>query len=159
MKKFILTASLVIFVAMIAFCQKEEKNGTTYIKHPYIDVVMKTMDNYRQNKNSMSNMYYADTAKFWESGMDKPISMMDASKALDQHFMDFDNIMVKQVGYPDYLHYIDQDSKIVQSWWTWSGKSKKTGEVVNIDFVMFNMFNKAGKIVFESLYGNFPKDQ
>jgi hypothetical protein len=55
------------------------------------------------------------------------------------------------------LHYIDKDSKYVQSWWKWSGKSKKTGETVTVPFVQFDEFNNAGKIVNEGLYGDFSK--
>jgi hypothetical protein len=46
---------------------------------------------------------------------------------------------------------------VVQSWWTWYGKSKKTGETLRIDFVQFDDFAKDGKIDFESLYGDFSK--
>ncbi len=45
----------------------------------------------------------------------------------------------------------------VQSWWTWVGKSKKTGEVVKIPMVIFDDFNKDGKIIRELIYGDFSK--
>ena len=46
---------------------------------------------------------------------------------------------------------------VVQSWWIWSGKSKKTGKEVKIFFVMFDDFNSAGKIVSESSFGDFTE--
>ena len=63
----------------------------------------------------------------------------------------YDDLNVTPVGYPDYLHYIDKDQKYVQSWWKWSGKSKKTGEVFTIHFVQFDQFNNDGKIDFEEI--------
>jgi len=66
-------------------------------------------------------------------------------------------ITQKPVGCPGYLHYKDQDARVIQSWWKWTGKSKKTGEVVKIQKVMFDDFNTAGKIVRESVYGDFSK--
>jgi hypothetical protein len=59
------------------------------------------------------------------------------------------------VGYPDYLHYKQGDAKIVQSWWTWTGVSKKSGKTIKVDMVLFDWFNNDGKIVTEVGYGNF----
>ena len=64
---------------------------------------------------------------------------------------------VKSVGYPDYLEYTKDDLGVVQSGWQWSGKSNKTGEIVKINYVLFDDFNKDGKIVFESNYGDSSK--
>jgi hypothetical protein len=85
------------------------------------------------------------------------VLITDAIKMWDNDFNYYDSITMKTVGYPDYLHYIDHDSKIVQSWWKWLGKSKKTGAWVIVDFVQFDSFNKDGKIDFEGLYGDFSK--
>ena len=156
MKKLITLSVGVFMFAAFAFCQTEQKNGTIYIKHPYIDVVNNEDKAYLSN-NPDGIKYYADTAKFWINGMDKPISVSEAFKIFSGHFITYDDIKMEQVGYPDYLHYIDRDSKIVQSWWKWSGKSKKTGQMVSLDCVKFDEFNKDGKIVFEGLYGDFSK--
>lgn len=156
MKKIVLTAAIFLF-GMAAFCQKEEKNGTIYIKHPYIDVVNQATKAYLAKDDATNKQIYADTARWWSSGMSKPIGLADAIKEWDSDFDYYDSIKVTPVGYPDYLHYIDKDTKIVQSWWKWSGKSKKTGDVVTVDFVQFDEFNNNGKITFESIYGDFSK--
>jgi len=109
-------------------------------------------------KDDAANMaIYSDTAKWWTSGMDKPVDIKAAIKMWDNDFNYYDSISIKPVGYPDYLHYIDQDAKIVQSWWKWSGKSKKTGEWVTIPCVQFDIFNKDGRIDYEGIYGDFSK--
>lgn len=76
---------------------------------------------------------------------------------MEERFEHFDDVKQVQFGYPDYLHYKKDDSKIVQSWWTWSGKSKKTGEVVKVPMVMFDEFNADGKISREYIFGDFSK--
>ena len=156
MKKIVVTTAIFLF-GMAAFCQKEEKNGTIYIKHPYIDVVNQATKAYLAKDDAANKQIYADTARWWSSGMPKPIGLADAIKEWDSDFDYYDSIKITPVGYPDYLHYIDKDTKIVQSWWRWSGKSKKTGEPVNVDYVQFDEFNNNGKITFESIYGDFSK--
>ena len=155
MKKFLVTTSLLL-TAIISFAQ-EEKNGTIYIEHPYINIVNSAIKAYLAKDDAANAKIYADTAKFWVSGMDKPMAVADAIKMWDNDFDYYSDIQLTTVGYPDYLHYLDKDYKTVQSWWTWSGKSKKTGEVIKISFVQFDNFNSAGKIDFESLYGDFSK--
>lgn len=156
MKKFIVTISLLLIV-VISFSQEIQKNGTIYIKHPYIDVVNNAVKAYLAKDDATNMKIYADTARFWVSGMDKPIAIADAIKMWDTDFDYYDDIKYTQVGYPDYLNYLDKDQKYVQSWWIWSGKSKKTGAIVKIDLVQFDSFNSSGRIDFETIYGDFSK--
>ena len=89
--------------------------------------------------------------------MAKPINIKEAVKSWDTDFTYYDSIAIKVVGYPDFLHYKDMDAKVVQSWWAWSGKSKRTKVWVTVDFVQFDSFNKDGKIDFEGIYGDWSK--
>jgi hypothetical protein len=155
MKKIILGLSLIL-IGTACFSQ-EEKNGIIYIKHPYIDVVNKSVKAYLDKDVATNSKLFADTAKFWASGMPKPVAIAEAFKMWTGDFDYYDSIKVKQFGYPDYLAYKDADAKVVQSWWIWTGKSKKTGASSRIDFVQFDTFNKDGKIEFEGLYGDFSK--
>jgi hypothetical protein len=155
MRRIILTASL--FIIVFNGFSQEEKNGTIYIKHPYIQVVDKSNKAYLDNDMATAKQIYSDTARFWISGMPKPIPIADALKMWSGDFAYYDSIRIKTVGYPDYLNYIDGDQKVVQSWGTWSGKSKKTGNTLRVDFVQFDTFNNDGKIVFETLYGDFSQ--
>jgi len=155
MRRIILTAFQFIIV-FTAFSQ-EEKNGTIYIKHPYIQVVEKCNKAYLSNDISTVKQFLSDTARFIVSGMSKAIPIADALKMWGDDYSYYDSIRILTVGYPDYLHYIDADQKVVQSWGTWYGKSKKTGNTLRIDFVQFDNFNNDGKITFESLYGDFSQ--
>lgn len=156
MRKIIL-ASLLLLIAVAGFSQKEVENGTIYIQHPYIEIVNRSMQAYIDKDIATNTAFFVDTAKVWFSGLDKPLPIKDALNewATDHDF--YDSIKVTKVGYPDYLHYKEKDQKYVQSWWQWSGRSKKTGEILKIDFVQFDRFNTAGKIEMEALYGDFSK--
>lgn len=156
MKKILTTIALFLFVTT-AFCQKEKKNGTIYIEHPNITSVLNTTKAYLAKDVAANRKLYSDKAKFWISGMEKEITIEEALKMWISDFDFYDDIAVTAVGYPDYLHYVDKDQRYVQSWWKWSGKSKKTGAVITIDFVQFDKFDAAGKIINESIYGDFSK--
>ena len=143
-------------LGITAFCQQEE-NGTIYIKHANIDAVNNSVKAYMAKDVAALKNIYSDTARFWASGMEKFIPIADAMKMWMTDFDYYDDVAQKEFGYPDYLHYKKDDSKVVQSWWTWTGKSKKTGEVVKIPMVVFDDFDNGGKIVREYIYGDFSK--
>jgi len=142
--------------ANTAFCQQEE-NGTIYIKHPNIDAVQNTVKSYLQKDMAALKTLYSDTASWWASGMAKSVPIAEALKMWMGDFDMYDSIDQKQVGYPDYLHYKDEDFKVVQSWWSLSGKSKKTGQWVKVFMFTTDDFNEDGKIIRESSFGDFSK--
>jgi uncharacterized protein YacL (UPF0231 family) len=156
MKKILTIMALFLFVT-VAFCQKEKKNGTIYIEHANITSVLNSTKAYLEKDVVANRKIFSDKATFWVSGMNNDIPNEDTFKSWTSDFDFYDNITVTVVGYPDYLHYLDKDQKYVQSWWKWSGKSKKTGEIITVDYVQFDKFDQAGKITSESLYGDFSK--
>ena len=156
MKKILTTIALFLFVTT-AFCQKEEKNGTIYIKHTNITSVLNSTKAYLDKDVPANRKLFSDKATFWVSGMEKQIPIEDAFKSWTSDFDFYSDIKVEVVGYPDYLHYLDKDQRYVQSWWKWSGKSKKTSEIITVNYVQFDKFDAAGKIIFESIYGDFSK--
>jgi uncharacterized protein (TIGR02246 family) len=155
MKKLFVFIGLVL-AAGTSYCQQEE-NGVIYIRHPNIDAVNNSVKAYLGKDMATMKALYSDTARWWASGMTKSIPIAEAMKMWMSDFDVFDSITQKQFGYPDYLHYKDEDAKTVQSWWTMSGKSKKTGEMVKVPMFMLDDFNEDGKIVRETIYGDFSK--
>lgn len=87
---------------MKGFSQQEE-NGIIYIKHPYIDIVNKTTKAYIAGDVATNSKLYSDTAKFWISGMEKPIPIADAFKEWSSDLVYYSDIKVTPVGYPDYF--------------------------------------------------------
>jgi len=156
MRKIILTACFLLLLTS-GFSQAPKENGIIYITHPFIDAVNKSVKAYLDRDIATNSNIFADTATFWVSGMEKPIPIAAALKDWASDFDFYTDIKVSTVGYPDYLHYNDKDQKYVQSWWLWTGTSKKTGAVVKIDFVQFDKFNSAGKIESEGIYGDFSR--
>jgi hypothetical protein len=120
-------------------------------------VVNNANKDYVANNFTTTQNYYADTATWWISGMPDFIPLAEAVKMWKSDFDKFDDISQVQFGYPDFLHYKKDNTMIVQSWWTWSGKSKKTGEVIKVPMVMFDEFNMDGKISREYIFGDFSK--
>jgi len=155
--KTILLTIILLCTLSVSYSQEIKENGTIYINHPYINAVNASVKAYLAKDDAANRKIYADTAKFWVSGMgmSKPMGLNDMLKTWDADFDKYDSISLKTVGYPDYLHYVDMDAKVVQSWWHWSGKSKTTGKWTDVDFVEFDVFNKDGKISYETSYGNF----
>lgn len=149
--------SLCLFIIGTACYSQEERNGDIYIKHPYIEVVNKSNKAYLDRDQAANSKLFADTARFWASGMPKSIPIADALKMWAGDFDYYDSISIKTVGYPDYLAYKDMDTKVVQSWGTWKGKAKKSGAWLRVDFVQFDNFSKEGKIIFEAIYGDFSQ--
>ena len=149
--------SLFLSTTVSAFSQQPKENGKIFITHPYIDAVNEATEAYLANDMKANAVFYSDTAKVWVSGMDKPIPIAEAMKLFSTDFDFYKDIKLTSVGYPDFLHYVDKDQQWVQSWWTWSGVSKKTGDTVKIDCVQFDKFNKDGKITNEVIYGDFSK--
>lgn len=147
----------VLFLFGIAAFAQEETNGTIYINHPYIEVVKNAVKDYTNKDFKNLRMLYADTAMYWQPGMEKFAPMDDAIERWtnDQNYLT--DISMDMTGYPDYLHYKKDDVKVVQSWWTWSAKSKKSGEVIKVPIVMFDEFEDNGKIVRQYIYGDFSK--
>jgi len=150
-----------LFILALAFAMsgiaQNKKNGTIFMTHPYIDAVNNAAKAYLANDMTLNASFFADTAMVWVSGMEKSITITEGLKLFGSDHDYYKDIKLSTQGYPDYLHYKDQDQEYVQSWWTWSGVSKKTGETVKIACVQFDKFNTAGKIVFESIYGDFSK--
>ena len=152
---FLFTLALVL--GFTSFAQKEKKNGTIYMTHPYIDAVNNATKAYVANDMKLNASFFADSATVWVSGMEKFIPVSEALALFGTDHDYYKDIKVTQTGYPDFLHYTDKDQLYVQSWWTWSGISKKTGQEVKIPCVQFDQFNSAGKIVREMIYGDFSK--
>ena len=112
--KSIIAGFCLLVVSTVCFSQKIKRNGDIYIKHPYIEIVNKTNTAYLANDTAANRMFYADTAKFWASGMTQPVSYTENLKHWASDFTYYDSIRLFPVGYPDYLAYNKEDAKVVQ---------------------------------------------
>lgn len=155
MKKIMITVALFLF-GITAFSQ-QEINGIIYIKHPYIDVVNNAVKNYATGNFTDLKKSYADSATYWQDGMEKFAPFENAIKGWNEDRNFLSDISMTPIGYPDYLQYKKENAKIVQSWWTWSAKSRKSGEVIKVLKVLYDEFNSDGKIIKQYMIGDFSK--
>jgi ketosteroid isomerase-like protein len=131
-----------------------QENGKIYINHPYIITVRKYINAYcAKNIVAMSEFYspdavFSNSTMKWGESMDLAANKKD----LEQQFAKFDNIKMRQVGYPDCIYYAKNDSYVVYSWWVWSGISKANGKKIESPVMLSYSFNKEGKIVSEEAY-------
>lgn len=149
MKKLLLAALMACSVS--AFAQTIEKNGTIYKKHPLIDVVKTLGELYQKGDADGMGKYYADSAKFYGPGSDKPSTLAQAKEAWKRDFNDWSDIKLTTHGYPDGLDYT-KEGFTVQSWFAFSAKNKKTQKDAKTNMVLFLSFNKDGKIATELIY-------
>lgn len=155
---------IILLVSNVAFAQKAIKNGTIYKQHPYIEVVKKLAQLYEQgDANSMAN-YYADTVHIYgmtryspDTGLmekhmlPKSKALMEAKAGWQQIIDGWENIKMAPLSPPDGLQY-DNAPFTVQSWWLLTLTNKKTHKTAATEMVLFDMFNKDGKIAVQLEY-------
>jgi len=150
MKKLLLPAFMLLFGT--AFAQNTVKNGTIYKEHPYIDVVNKEAAAFAKGDTITAASLYADTAKFVDSPNPKrTYTLKEARAGWQDIFAGWTITSIKPVGYPDGLEYAN-DPFTVQSWWSVTVVNKKTQKTATLEEVIFDTFNKDGKISFELSY-------
>jgi hypothetical protein len=149
MKKLLTIAFMALTVS--SFAQTVVKNGTIYKEHPYITAVNDLTAAFAKGDTTAVIKYYADTAKFYDSSSPKKFTLAQVRADWQRLFANWDQITIKAMGYPDGLEYTS-DPFTVQSWWVVTGVNKKTKKPVKFYEVIFDLFNKDGKIAVESTY-------
>jgi len=130
------------------------ENGTVYINHPYIVTVRKLVNAYCAEDINTWKSFYDPKATFWRSDFKelKEINLDEETKGTMETFSDFDNIKLKQVGYPDCIYYSRDDNYTVYSWWLLSYTTKDAKKKSDIPVMVSDDFNKEGKIYRQMLY-------
>jgi hypothetical protein len=101
-----------------------------------------------------SYSFYSENATFDDINEAKTLSF-DEIKARDQQFLSawtFDSF--DERGYPDYLEYDWNESKVVQSWWNFRMTRKSDGKKIVVPVMFIDDFNNEGKITSRSIYYN-----
>jgi hypothetical protein len=149
MKKLLTICLLAVSAA--AFSQGV-KNGTIYKDHPYITAVVQLNALFMKGDTMGVSKFYADSARFIDAtNPNKPSTLKQALANWHEIFENWTQITIKQIGYPDGLEY-DNDPFTVQSWWEVTAVNKKTQKKATFEQVVFDTFDKAGKISSELSY-------
>ncbi len=132
---------------------KTTENGEVYINHPYIVKVRKAVNAYCNEDLETLVDFYDEKASFSDLTMqwDESLGMEDARKGWEKDFATYDNIKMKQRGYPDCIHYEKGGWTVVYSWWTWMAEDVNTKRKFEVPMMMSNYFNEDGKIIMQHL--------
>jgi len=150
MKKLITIGLVAISTA--SFSQGIVKNGIIYKEHPYIIAVEQLTALYSKADTVGIASFYADSVTFYDAPEPKhPYKLAEAKKGWNRLFANWEQITIKKVGYPDALEY-STDPFTVQSWWSITAVNKKTKKTAAFEEVIFDTFNKDGKIASEVSY-------
>jgi hypothetical protein len=127
------------------------ENGDIYIYHPYITNARKLVNAYSAGNLEELESYYDSKASFGNSTMPwkKTMNWQERKASIEEARELFVDIQMKQVGYPDCMHYAKGDSYVVYSWWTWTAKQKSDGKIINLPLMLSHSFNDEGKVVRE----------
>jgi len=132
----------------------ERENGKVYINHPYIVSVRKLVNAICAEDMGTALSFYADNARFTATSMNwgESISLAERKAEIQKHFDAYDNITMKQRGYPDCIYYEEGHQYVVYSWWEYSITVKESGKKVTMPIMLSHTFNDDGKIVYEAAY-------
>ena len=92
--------------------------------------------------------FFADNARFRNVNMPvgETISVAEDREFTEGFFKEFKDIKFVQVGYPDYVHYERNDSRVVQSWWNIHMTRIADDKRIVMPYHALTDFNEEGKI-------------
>ncbi|HWD89862.1 MAG TPA: hypothetical protein VG367_17140 [Mucilaginibacter sp.] len=144
--------------------QKMAQNGVIYKQHPYIEIIKRLASLYEKGDADGMAKYYADTAHLYgmtrynpdtslleKHLMPKAKAVMEAKVGWQQIIDGWENIKMTPLSPPDGLQYANSQFT-VQSWWLLTLTNKKTHKTAATEMVLFDTFNKDGKIAVQLEY-------
>jgi len=98
---------------------------------------------------------FSENARIYDSNLtDKDYNSLNEQIENVTNVLDkFDIISIDEVGYPDYLDY-EGNGGVALSWWKFTFKNKKSGEIKRMNIHSQMWFNNKGKIGREDVYYN-----
>jgi hypothetical protein len=145
-----------------AFAQKEVKNGAVYKEHHYIEIVKQLAADYEIGDANAMAKYFADNSVIYGMSRYKPAkqkpnvvetgkSLAEAKAGWQQVIDNWEKIKMQPISAPEALQY-DNGVLKVQSYWLISMINKKTKKAAAVQMVLFDWFNKDGKISTQQEY-------
>jgi len=132
----------------------DRKNGNIYKNHEYINIVRKMVHALEHKDVDNAFSFFDEKARFMD--LDTPrgeFRNLDEEKTNFNKFLEaFDITSIDVSGYPDYLHYEQGNSEVVQSWWTLRVTRKLDKKKIDVPLFLIHDFNDDGKIVREIAY-------
>lgn len=129
-------------------------NGTVYDNHEYINIVRRMYAAVEKNDLDKAFSFFDENARFRNVNMPvgKWINLEEDRAFTEEVHKNFDNIIFEQVGYPDYVHYERNDSRVVQIWFNIHLTRKSDKKKIEMPYHALIDFNEEGKIIRVSEY-------
>ncbi len=132
----------------------ERKNGTIYKNHKNINSLRKAMYSFANGDAEKAYSFFHDNAVFIDINETKNMSKEEIIARDQKIFSDWTLTGLDESGYPDYLEYDWQDSKVVQSWWNFRMTRNSDGKKVVLPVFFLDDFDDEGKITKRNAYWN-----
>tara|TARA_Y100001949_G_C15957504_1_gene317661 strand:+ start:185 stop:1108 length:924 start_codon:yes stop_codon:yes gene_type:complete len=133
-----------------------KKNGVIYKDHPYVTKVRLLIQAYQAMDFEKVRSMYNESTRFYDvmnSGIDEFKTLEEEFSSIDEYMNAFEIVDIRESGFPDVLDY-EGNGAVVISWWVWTFKNKKSGNVARIKQHLHHSFNENGDIVREDYYFN-----
>lgn len=129
-------------------------NGTIYNSHENINTVRKMIGALENGDVDAAFSYFTEKAQFSNLDMGRGNShgVAEEKEAFTNFMKDYTIDSIDVIGYPDYLDYEINDSKVVLSWWDMNVTRKKDNKKFVIPAMLTHNFNDEGKITREMGY-------
>ena len=148
---------IILFISNAAIAQKMVQGGIVYKKHPNIEVMRKVAALYEKGDPEAMAKFFDERVQF--IGMSRyvegvPPKNRSLAEAKDgwKHIIDnWEDLKMTEVMPPVGLQFANGPFT-VQSSWLISAVNKKTKKRALVDMVLFDEFNKEGKIIAQRQY-------
>ena len=129
-------------------------NGTLYKYHENINKVRRMVRAFEHGDLDKAYSFFDENADFRSIHMPRgENNNLEENRANTEKILEsFEIESIDMVGYPDYLHYEQNDSRVVQSWWNFRIKRKADGKKIKLPVFYIHDFNEEGKITGSSVY-------
>jgi len=129
-------------------------NGAIYDQHENINTVRKMIAAVENNDLDKAYSFFDEKARVRNVNMPpgETVSLEEDRAGFEEMTSQFEIISFDVVGYPDYIHYEVNDSRVVQSWWNVRMVRKSDNKMLTIPLMIIHDFNEDGKITRASEY-------
>tara|TARA_Y100001958_G_scaffold25437_1_gene15961 strand:+ start:625 stop:1548 length:924 start_codon:yes stop_codon:yes gene_type:complete len=138
------------------------KNGIIYKDHPHVSKVRLLIQAYQAMDFDKAKSMYNESTRFYDvmnSELLEFKTLEEEFAGIDEYMDAFEILDIREHGFPDVLDY-EGDGTVVISWWVFTFKNRKTGNIARIMQHLQHSFNENGDIVREDYYfnpSNLPK--
>ena len=129
-------------------------NGTLYKHHENINKVRRMIRAFENSDLEKGYSFFDEKATFTSVHMapGENLNLDEQKESYAKLGEQFEIVSVDMVGYPDYLHYEQNDSRVVQSWWNYRLKRKADNKNIKMRVFYLHDFNDEGNIIRSSAY-------